>query len=91
MNRGTGLIGAVALGCALAISVSAGAAERMKSGPAAKPPQAGVKVSSAEPAEVAPSIAAPAAEAITQAGCRKVKVVYAGYGEASRAGCTGGE
>jgi hypothetical protein len=48
-----------------------------------------MKVSAAEPAEVAPNAAAAATEANANAqpGCRKVKVVYAGYGEAGRAGC----
>lgn len=65
----------------------------------AKPLSSEAKVASAAPAmtaPVAPAIVAPSMPATVAAapvadaqdGCtRKVKVVYAGYGEASRAGC----
>ena len=87
MNGATGSIGAIALGCALAFSLSAGAAERTAP---AKPGAVKVAVSGAPSADatlVSDGAALAPAKPVAVGCAPKVKVVYAGYGEADRAAC----
>ena len=89
MNGGSWFAAAVALGCALAFSHSANAAEVR-----ALSETAGVRFVTAQPdaenGPAGPGERAAGAEKAASPGCVKVKVVYAGYGEAARAGCAGG-
>jgi hypothetical protein len=85
MNRHHWTIAALALVGAMGASVSAGAVERVSR-------SAGdVKMASSDVARQPEIIAPVAASPAVAAPCaRKVKMVYAGYGEADRASCAEG-
>jgi hypothetical protein len=72
-------VGAVAFSCVLAAGFGAKAADGTSAAPSLKLATAGIEAQGAM---------TPAAKPATVPNCaRKVKVVYAGYGEAERANC----
>jgi hypothetical protein len=88
MNRHKLAFPAIALFCVLGTAFSASAAERVSR------TIGEVKIASSEigaPVEVVPTLAQPVIAATAAAPCaRKVKMIYAGYGEADRASCAVG-